>query len=415
MLSVGGVCVKAAALKLGIALLAVCATGLLLLGPVQAQSIGVSPGIVEMVDVVRDGEYMRTMTLINHTEEELTFEVAREGEVAQWASLHAAMDEAASMDSIVVPANGSTRFLLRVTVPPDAPNGSQEGTVSFKTTVAERDAAGAARVSVNTGVIVQLKAMVTGDQKLSGAVLDVYTDDVEVGQPLVIKTKFQNTGNVSAQPEIGLKVKNSGGAVVGEASYGDAAVGPGQTQTIESAWDTAGKDIGSYLVDVVVSLDGNQIHAQEVAFELVEVGSLRGQGELEKLTLENSPQPGGVAEVAARFRNTAHNDTRAAFVAEIYYGDQLLDAVTTDEESVPSGETVAIRASLDVPYDGEYTVRGNVAFEGRRTESKEITFRVGAGEGLPLWAWIVIGGGVLAVVAPAGWVLRRRWLRKGAV
>jgi hypothetical protein len=401
------------AVKLGLAMLAACVAGLLLVGSAGAQSIGVAPGIVEIDDAARGAEYMRLVTLINHSEGEVTFEVAREGEAAQWASLHPANDQSATLESIVVAAGGSARVLLRVAVPSDAANGVEEGVISFKTVVTDYGPAGEARARVSTGVVVHLEVNVSGTQSLSGTVLDVYTDDVEVGDPLVIKTNFQNTGNVKAKPEIALQMKDSAGAAVGEASYGDTAVGPGQTQTIESEWDTSGKELGEYVADVAVSLEGNQIHTQEVGFEIVAEGTLRGQGVLEKLTLENSPEPGGVAEIAAHFQNTSHSETRAAFVAEIYLEDQLLDAVTTPEQLVEPDEVVTIEASLDVPNAGEYTVRGNVSFEGRRTEAKELSFRVGGSDyWLPIWAWILVGCAVIVVVVSLSWALRQRWVRK---
>lgn len=46
----------ARAVKLGIALLAACLAGPLLLGSVRAQGIGVAPGIVEVADAARGGD-----------------------------------------------------------------------------------------------------------------------------------------------------------------------------------------------------------------------------------------------------------------------------------------------------------------------------------------------------------------------
>ena len=406
----GDGCVVGGAVKLGLAMLAVCVVGLLLAGSVRAQGIGVAPAVVEVADAVRDNEYTRTVTLLNQGDAEITFEVARQGEAGGWVSLHAATDPTATLDKVVVPAKGSTRVLLSVAVPPDAPNGVEDGVISFTTVMTSQEPAGEARVQVNTGVDVQLKVTVSGVQKLSGSVLDVYASDVEVGDPLLIQTKFQNTGNVKAQPEIKLQVKNKAGTVVGEGTYSDKAVGPGQTNTIESQWDTSGKDLGAYVASVAVTLGGNQIHTQEVPFEIVAEGTLRGQGDHQKNTHDNSPEPGGVAEIAAHFENTARTETSASFVFEVYYKDQLLDAVTTPEEPVQPGEVAAIKASVNVVEKGKYTVRGKVTFEGKSTEAKELSFSVPVGGGMPIWA-IVVGVTVIALLIVGGgvaWGLLRR-------
>jgi hypothetical protein len=264
-------------------------------------------------------------------------------------------------------------------------------------------------VSVNVAVSVQLSVNVSGSQRLAGEVLDSYADDVEVGNPLSILTTFSNTGNVEAKPEIKSTIKDSSGSVVGEVDKSDTRVEAGQANTIESQWDTSGRDLGSYVASVAVTLDGKQIFNQDISFDVVAVGTLR-QGILQKITLKNSPQPGGVAEVSAYFQNKTHEETQAAFVAEVYYGDQLVDAITTSEQPAPPNETTTIQTSVNVANEGKYTVRGKVTFGGRETETKELVFKVGQGGGLPIWA-IVAGVVVVVLLLVSGgvtWGLLRR-------
>ena len=405
----GDTCVTTRAVKLALAALAACVAGLLLLGPVRAQGVGVVPAIVDITDAVRGGEYTKLVTLLNETDADSTFEVARDGEAAGWVLLHPLEDPTKSLDSVVVPANGATRVLLSVAVPPDAPNGVQNGVISFKSVITNNDPAGAARARVSTGITVQLKVNVSGLEKLSGTVLDVSASDVEAGDPLRIETAFSNTGNVKAQPEIKFQVKDSAGAVVGEASSSDTAVGAGQTSTVESLWDTSGKDLGAYVASVAVTLGGNQIYTQDVAFQIVEVGTLRGLGVLQKITLENSPDPGGVAEIAARFQNKAHTETRAVFVAEIYYGDQLVDTITTSDQLVQPDEVATIKGSVNVMEKGKYTVRGKVTFDGKSTDAKELSFSVPVGSGLPIWA--ILAGSVIVVILLLSGGVAWRWRR----
>jgi len=159
-----------------------------------------------------------------------------------------------------------------------------------------------------------------------------------------------------------------------------------------------------------VSLGGNQIYTQEVAFQIVEVGTLRGLGDLQKITLDNSPDPGGVAEIAAHFQNQAHTATSASFVFDVYYGDQLVDSITTPEQVVQPDEVAAIKGSANVAEKGKYTVRGKVTFEGKSTDAKELSFSVPVGGGLPIWA-IVVGVVVAVLLLVSGgltWVLLRR-------
>jgi hypothetical protein len=373
--------------------------------------IGIGPVEVKLDDALRGGEYLRTLTIINQRDSDLIFRFVKEGEAAEWASLYSPDDPATPLDTIPAPANTKTQVTLRIAIPDDAPNGEHTGRIRAQSVIgAEEGEEGTTGVSI--GVSTDLKVNVTGTQKLTGAVRDMFTNDVEVGYPLRINTKFQNTGNVKAQPEIRLQVEDSTAAVVGEASYSDTTVDSGHIDVIESEWDTTGNDLGDYVAHVAVSLGGTKIHAADLSFKILPVGTLTRQGVLEDLILENAPYPGAVAEITAHFRNTGRIDTRATFLGEVHHDSALTDTISTPERLVQPGEVVALEAFVDVPDPGDYTIMGKVNFEGKETEVKELTFQVGdGGGGLPIWAWAAIGGGAIVVVAlaaGAAWRLRQR-------
>jgi hypothetical protein len=384
-------------------------------GSVHAQGIGIAPGEITLSDAMRGGEYQRTVSVVNNEASELTFRFTRIGEVGEWVSLHPPDDPTTTLDTIVVPSGGTGRALLKIVVPPDAPNGPHVGSIGVQSVPTGTPTGGAS--SVQVGVSMELDISVTGTQKLTGAVLDMYTNDTEVGYPLRIYTKFENTGNVKAQPNIVVQIQDAQKAKVGETSCAETTVEPGAAQLIPCEWDTTGKGVADYVAAVVVSLGDSKIDARDLQFKILPVGTLTRQGVLEELTLENAPYPGAVAEINARFRNTGQIDTRATFLGEVYYKTALIDTISTPERLVEQGETVALEVFVEVPKGGTYTVRGKVNFEGKETEEKELTFEVrgpGDGEGLPLWAWILIGGGCVVgavVVLGGSWALARRLLR----
>ncbi len=399
------------ALKALIIVTAVCLWPLFVFGGAEAQaSIGVAPGSVTIGNAVRGTQYSRLITFFNDGDSELTFNIVRDGDAANWATLHPASDPKTTADKIDVAASGRTQFLLEIAVPSDAADGVATGTISFQSTVSDSQSAqGQGRANVSAGVGVSLSVTVGGTQTLSGSVLDAYADDVEVGSPAVIETTFNNTGNVLAQPDIKAAIRDDSGNSVGEASPLDSSVDPGQTMTIGSNWDTGKASTGAYVATVTVNLDGNQIFSQDVSFNVVPVGALK-QGVLQKLSLENSPQAGGSADLTADFQNKTHQDMTASFVANIYRDGKLLDAQTTDPQPVPAGQTITVKASLNVPDNGKYMIRGKVTYSGKETDTKEIDFSVGDGGGLPVLP-LAVGGVAIVGVAGAGfaaWRLRRR-------
>jgi hypothetical protein len=379
--------------------------------------IGIGPVEVKLDDALRGSEYSRTLTIMNQRDSDLTFQFVKEGEAGEWASFYSADELATPLDTVLAPANTKTQVTLRISVPSDVPNGEHTGRIRVQSILEEQPEGGAAGVSL--GVASDLKINVTGTQNLTGTVQDMYTRDVEVGYPLRIYTKFQNTGNVRAQPNIAVQVKDAQAAKVGETSCADTTVEPAAIELIPCEWDTTGKQAGDYIAAVVISLGETQIDTRDLQFKILPVGTLTRQGVLEELTLENAPYPGAVAEINAHFRNTGEIDTRATFLGELYYKSALTDTLSAPERLVEPGEAVDLEAFVEVPKGGTYTVRGKVNFEGKETEEKELTFDVrgpggGGDDELPLWVWVVIGGGsvVAAVVVLGGsWALARRLLR----
>jgi hypothetical protein len=243
-------------------------------GPVQAQGgIAIYPSAIELKDAVRGEEYVRTVTVLNEEQNKVTFGFKGDGEVGGWLSLHPQDDPTTTLDRIDVPAGGQTRVLVRVAVPADAPNGPHQGSLGLQSVVGAAEGEGSAS-SVSMGLSVDMEVDVTGVERLSGAVLDLATNDIEVGQPLEIRTTFNNTGNVRAQPQIRLQVKDATGAVVGEASYADTAVEAGSSQVIRSEWDATGRGAGDYVASVTVSLGDKQLDARELEFKILPRGTL---------------------------------------------------------------------------------------------------------------------------------------------
>ncbi len=386
-------------------------------GAVHAQGIGIAPASIELEDALRGSEYRRTVSVINREASELTFRFTRMGEVGEWVSLHPPDDPTATLDTIVVPPGGGiTRVLLLIVVPSTAPNGPHEGGIGVQSVAEEGATEGVS--SVQIGLSMGLDVSVTGTQKLTGDVLDMYAKDVEVGYPLRVWTKFHNTGNVDCQPNIGVQVEDAEEAEVGETSCADTTVEPAAVKLIRCEWDTTGTEPGEYVARVSVSLGDENIDTRTLDFEIFPVGTLTRQGVLEELTLENAPYPGAVAEIAARFRNTGQIDTRAVFLGELYYDSVLTDTLSAPERLVEPGEAVALEAFVKVPQAGSYTVRGKVNYEGKETEEKEVTFDVqgpggGGDDELPIWVWILIGGGTLVgAVAIVGWTWSRALVRR---
>lgn len=381
-------------------------------GIARAGGIGIAPVEIELKEALRGGEYLRTITFMNQEDKAITFEISTEGEVGSWASMRQMDDPAVNVDTVAVPPETDVRLLLKVNVPADAPNGTHEGVIRFQS-VPSKATGTEAGMGVSIGIASNLKIDVTGTQRLSGAVLDMGADDVEVDQPpFRVRTTFKNDGNVKATPAINLQVKSASGAVVGEASFKDTVVEADHTERIQSEWDNSGKPAGKYVAAVSVVLGDAEIDQRDLNFEILPRGALTRSGVLDKLALDGQPRAGTMAKITAVFHNTGKIDTRAVLVSEIYRDSALVNVLESRERVVQLGEMAGIDLFFDVPAAGTYTVRAKVGYEGKETETKELAFIVAGEEGLLSTSTLaILGGAVAAIVVLAGTglvALRRR-------
>ncbi|MCJ7509281.1 MAG: hypothetical protein MUP14_00100 [Dehalococcoidia bacterium] len=380
--------------------------------PALADGIGVFPTEIVVEGAARGSVYYKDLGLTNDGAADIVLKPNPTGEIAGWVSVHTLTDRSTPLTELVA-ASGRSFFFVRIEVPGDAANGEHKGSLELQGPSGGGEGRPGSGVSVGVGV--NLRVTVSGTQNLQGRIVDMSAGDTEVGYPLRVRTIFQNTGNVQANPEVEVQVRDSSSALVGDRVIGNGRFGPGENGLVTAEWDTTGRAPGDYVADARLILGGATIEERNLDFKILPVGTLTRQGVLDGLTLVNDPEPGGVAKIEAKFLNTGVIDTRALFQGEAYRGSTLVQAITTPEKLLAPGDTAMLEIFVNVPESGDYLVRGKVNFEGKETEEKELTFDVGGGgEGLPLWAWILIGGGCVVgavVVLGGSWALARRLLR----
>jgi hypothetical protein len=388
---------------------------------VNAQGLGLAPSSIHLHDVLRGDERIASMRVMNIGSDQATFSLGAAGEISDWVSFSLPDDPAKSIESVSIPGGGKTEVWVKFTIPEDTPSGGYQGAVYAETVPTQQvtgdsdgeEIRGGQAVAVRMETRVEIG--VTGEQILDGRVGSIGVLDVEVGQPLRIKVVFQNTGNVFASPTISVEVGKDD-ARIDQFSYGETQVKVGGRETIVAEWDTAGREAGDYTATVAVLLGQDVITTDELPFQLLPEGTLTPQGELLNLSLER--QPGKPARVVATFKNRGRLDVVAELFTEVWREGELVETTQSQETPAPAGEEreLVSYASLDVA--GEYSIKGYVGYQGRKTETRELLVTVlpeeSGGTGAlgklsqPYILAIAATGVVVAGVIVAVWVGRRK-------
>jgi len=217
--------------------------------------------------------------------------------------------------------------------------------------------------------------MVTGTQNLSGTVTNITAMDTEVNNTLRVKVEFQNTGDVIATPAINVSIATNE-SLVDCFIHDKTAVMPGANETIPVEWNTTGQIPGNYSVTVSVSLNGDVLAAKNMTVRILPPGTLARAGDLIAMTSAGELSIGQTVKIVATFENTGAIDTNATFVAEIYVNGTLSGEINSDELVVPVGEKSDLTALLELAIQGDYEIKGYALYDGKSTDTKELSFSV---------------------------------------
>ena len=337
-----------------------------------AMGLGVSPPEITVYNTMKGGEYNQTITVFNTANESAEFQFKATGEMIDWILFY---DEGKQVSKITVPGKGSKRITVGFKIPVDAVNRVYNSTIYVQTVPREITDATGAVASAVVRMPILASVEVTGTQIITGTVKRVTTRDVEVSYPLRIEVDFENTGNVIATPVINVDISKAG-EMVDSFSYSDTKVNPGSKELIPVEWDTTGREIGDYNATVSVLLDGESLAEKDLQFELLAVGTLTRQGVFSDFTYTGEPLVNRVIKLNAEFDNTGEIDATAKFMGEIYKDGSLIDTIDSEELLVLVGNKETLSAYFKIVSPGDYTIKGYVLYETKKTDTKELSFVV---------------------------------------
>jgi hypothetical protein len=348
---------------------------LLALCPIADASmgIGISPASITISDAYRGGRYEQRITIYNTGDEPGTFTLTAEGECGNWISFSKEEDPRTAVKELMIPAKDRVKVITTFDIPADAENRDYTALIYAQSVPKEETGEGAvmsAVVRIPQKVVIQ----VTGTQILKGTVERITVADTEVEYPLKIAVVFQNEGNVIARPKIAVSITKDS-TLVDNVVHDEIGIKPGKTDTITVLWDTS--ESGNYTASVIVSLSDEVLAKRDVPFSILPMGALTRKGVLKSLfIIEDEPQVNYVLKVLAAFENTGTIDARAKFNGEIYHNGKLADVVESDEKLVGVGEESQLHAYYKIAMPGAYTIQGVVIYDGKETDTKEISFTV---------------------------------------
>ena len=385
-------------------LLGVCLGLLMLLFPmpVLARGVALGPPTLEIKDALRGGQYNTAVTIFNPGADGDTYQLGAEGQAGSWLTFYDWDTKEPVESSLAVPGQSNKTILIKVAVPSDAANGSYSATIYAETfPVGNISGIGVSAVMRSTAA---LSIGVTGNEILDGLVGIISIRPTEVGIPLRIEVGFTNRGNVTARPKIDCQI-NQGDTKVANFSYTDTVINPGSQGTIPVEWETTASQAGDYVAHLTVSLGDRVLTTQDLSFKILPAGSLTIAGEFKQLMLQGKPALDEAVTIQAVFANMGLRDIKAILTGEVYQDGSMAGTFEGGELVIRAGSQNTLTASFTPGQPGNYVVKGQVIYEGKKTDIKSLSFAIGGsvvevgnqpGSLLPLL--IVIMAGIIVIM-----------------
>jgi uncharacterized membrane protein len=362
---------------------------------VSALGVAIGPGTFEITNALRGTEYKETLAIFNPSTPDTHYNLSTDGQAANWISFYLLTDQQQSITGIDVPGQSNISIMLKVDVPSNAADGSYTAIIYAKTNPIASSGSGIATVMQAES---QMTIDVTGTQTISGTVNTVTVNNPEAGMPMRLVVNFENTGNVTVQPNVDCVI-NKDNVKITEITNNTTDVEPQTQEDIQTEWATTIDDkIGDYTGHVTVSLGDKVLTTQDLYFTISLPGTYTQQGELTSMTYEGKPLLNTTVTIQAGFQNTGETDALATFTGQVYLGSNLINVVNSQSTLVPAGQAGTIISYLQLSKSGKYDVKGYISYAGKQTETKELTINViGAGKTSNL-LYVVLGS-LVAVIA----------------
>ncbi|NOX31289.1 MAG: hypothetical protein GXP35_14755 [Actinobacteria bacterium] len=398
--------------------LAVAAMIVATIAPAWAGGVGGSPGTIDISNALRGSTIYRTVKLVNNTGVATPFKIDFEAEAGPWMTLLDAEDRTTEISELLDEDGTGTSAIIRIDVPNEIENGTYVGVLRARLAPPDTESG----TGVGLGVKIPITLDVSGDQVISGALLDVALPNTEVGVPARVTARIENSGNIQVTPELTLEILDNNGTPISKTTTATNATFPGESKIFEVTWDTSEAKPGEYVAELSVKFGGIDLGTERREFTVYPAGTLSQVITFMSLELDTEPQAGGFARFTATVGNPGQIETFATVVGELTRNGETVGLFEGLEYLVQPNETLLLPVNFEIPEEADYVFTARVRYEDSETEPISVAFStvpvtdaIGAdvpvedpGGGIRAGA-TAVGVLVLVVLAAFGvWMAKRR-------
>ena len=342
---------------------------------VYATGVAITPGLVNVTNMLRDGYAEQLIKVSSNSEENISISWSWDvniQEIRDWVAIDP------PETNFTVSVKNPRLLTLKISAPPDVPNGKYRGRIRFQTGDLGKPTSGTG-TSIRTAVATEIYVTISDEETLQCNAHSLQVDNIEEGEDALVKVMVANGGNVRHTPRARIQLwAQNQEELIKTVVYEDMTILP--TVTEQLAITVPARDLGSGQYWVRLSFDNCELSGDLVTFDVLEPGTLSAQGEL--LEVRNKPWSvvGEDIPITASFRNNGAKAVRAFFKGTIMLGNEVVEVIETENKLISPGETADFRHIFTPAKPGKYYVSGRVYYGNKQTFEKASIMNVNHGE-----------------------------------
>ncbi len=178
--------------------------------PSSVQAVGQMTEPVMIQEALRGEEMEVTLILLNSSEKSGIYELDADGDIETWVSFFSPDDPGEFFTEIEIPAQTYLEVMALISLPKDIPNGDYQGSIHVGDKASQEED-GETSVAISHGVGREVFINV-GDEENVDFLVSVIPEkyNLEEEEALPVRVIYNNRGNVSISPQIGIEVFQEG-------------------------------------------------------------------------------------------------------------------------------------------------------------------------------------------------------------
>jgi hypothetical protein len=319
----------------------------------NAAVVGISPGIINFPNMMREG-YSEEAVIIT-TSSEKTVAAHFEFSGPDWLVL-----EPNKMNFTFSAAN-PYKFKVMVKPSADARNGNYTITVRAVTDGYANVSEGGAGSVVLASVALRIEIGITDQQDIScrAGAFEIYS--TEIGDPITISAIIYNDGNVRFAPEINIEFwdQTQENIITKKIIYGDTFLPTTRAQFTRSIPNEL--PLGQYWT--YVTMPECQF-SQLLTFDVLEKGSIADSGDYVGIRVNDYAYTGDTVPIIAVFKNTGPRQVEAKFKGQIKNMDtnKIVTVLESDIITISPLNTEDFTMYFKSAVPGKYVASGRIYF-----------------------------------------------------